>query len=138
MRAHPENYVDSYFRWNIGHGNPPNEIREEKIEAVIHAASNKSIDDDELELSYTNLVGTQRIISLCREHRCKTAILISGIPVLGVKRQGFLKEDDSYDPHTMYHATKAAQELMFRQLYKDGIRTVILRIPSPISPCMSN
>lgn len=43
-----------------------------------------------------------------------------------------------YDPHTMYHATKAAQELMFRQLYKDGIRTVILRIPSPISPCMSN
>lgn len=128
--------VDSYIRWDIGHEDVPAVLMDSNIDAVVHAASCKSIRDDEIELSFANLVGTHRIINLCKSKQCKTAILISGIPIIGIPGDKGVCETDMFHPPTMYHATKAAQELMFLQLEKVGVRVVMLRVPSPIAPIM--
>ena len=127
-----------YIRWDIGHEDIPASLLSVKIDTVVHAASNKSVKDDDLELSYANLVGTQRVINLCRLHKCKMAILFSSIAIIGNPGNGTIYETNIVNPLTMYHATKAAQELMFSQLEKAGIRTVSLRVPSPIAPIMHN
>lgn len=128
--------VDWYFRWNIGHEDIPASLLSLKIDAVVHAASNLSLKDDDLELSFANLVGTHRVINLCRVQKCKVAILFSSIPIIGNPGNVRIIETNFVNPPTMYHATKAAQEFMFQQLEKDGIRVATLRIPSPVAPIM--
>lgn len=128
--------VDWYIRWDIGHEDIPASLLRLKIDAVVHAASNKSVNDDDLELSFANLVGTHRVINLCRIQKCKVAILFSGISFIENPHNGKICETGIVNPRTMYLATKAAQELMFQQLERDGIRVVTLRIPSPVAPIM--
>lgn len=130
--------VDDYVRWDIGHEDIPANLLEMKIDAVVHAASSKSIDDTDLELSYANLLGTQRVTNLCRMPDTKIAILVSSIPIvkIGMFEGEKIRESNPLYPPTMYHATKAAQELMWLQMEKAGVRQVSLRVPSPIAPVM--
>lgn len=128
--------VNHYVKWIIGHEEIPKELLNAEIDVVIHAASVIDEDDDNLELSYANLLGTHQIIKLCRKIECKIAILISSIPIVGNPGNEIIRETSIPNPPTMYHATKAAQELMFYQLKNRNIRNVILRIPSPIAPIM--
>lgn len=131
----PKSNVNDYVKWNLGHEDIPQTLLDKGIEAIIHIAANKSTDDAELELSYANVVGTHRILNLCKK-KCKRIILISSIPIVQLSEHRPIREDALYAPPTMYHATKAAQELMFQQLRKYAIRSTILRIPSPIAPIM--
>ena len=128
--------VKHYVKWIIGHEEIPKELLNVGIDVVIHAASVIDEDDDNIELSYANLLGTHQIIKLCKKIECKMAILISSIPIVGNPGNEIIRETSIPNPPTMYHATKAAQELMFYQLKKRNIRNVILRIPSPIAPIM--
>lgn len=137
-REQPNSDVDYYIKWNIGFEDVPKELIDKKIEAIIHIAANKSTDDFDLELSCTNIIGSHRIINLCKEKGCKKVVLLSGLPIIRNFANEIILEDNPYDPPTMYHATKAAQELMFNQLKKQGVRLVTLRIPSPIAPTMKD
>lgn len=135
-KEEPSSEVDDYVKWNIGYENVPAKLLAMEIGAVVHIAASKSTDDDDLELSFINLVGTHQIINFCKAKKCNTAILISSIPIVGKPDKDMIREENPFHPPTMYHATKAAQELMFSQLSKSGIRDISLRIPSPIAPVM--
>lgn len=128
-----ETIIDKYYRWDMGRDEIPEETLSESVDAVIHVAANKDTDDTNLELSYSNIVGTHRLVNYCIGQKVKTFILISGIPLLECSINGKYEYNSRYAPPTMYHATKAAQELMCEQMCKYGIRVVILRIPSPIA-----
>lgn len=136
-KSQAQSDVDCYVQWDIGHENTPDELSEMNIDAIIHIASNKSTDDSDLELSYANLVGSHKIINLCKERGCKKAILFSSLPIIHRPMGRPIREDEPYDPPSVYHATKVAQELMFNLLSNQGVQTIILRIPSPIAPKMN-
>ncbi|WP_027396856.1 NAD-dependent epimerase/dehydratase family protein [Anaerovibrio lipolyticus] len=131
-KKNSETQIDTYYRWDMGHEEMPPEMADEHMDAIIHVAANKSTNDINLELSYSNIVGTHRLINYCIKQKVKMCTLISGIPILEGTINGKYVYNSKYAPPTMYHVTKASQEMMFEQMEKYGIRVVILRIPSPI------
>lgn len=131
-------FVDSYYKWDIATTEPPDGLDEEKIDVVIHAASSKSLDIDDIDLSLTNIVGTQRIIGFCKKKGVESIVLVSSGPVTGTPKGGIIfSEDSPLRPETMYHATKAMQEIMVMQLEKEGIKAFALRPSSPVAPIMT-
>lgn len=126
--------VDQYFQWDIGHSEIPYELMSVEIDHIIHAAASLDKDDDNIELIYTNCVGTHRIYHLAKEKHVNSVVLLSSIPISGLHCQNTIDEWTSLNPQTMYHATKASQELILKQLNKCGVRYCALRIPSPIGP----
>lgn len=123
-----------YYRWNIGHEQCPKELLDERIDVIIHAAANIDKNNDNEDLIFTNCLGTHRIYQLSKIQNCKTLILLSSIPVLGIPKNGMKESEAIVNPMTMYHATKAFQEMIFNQLSYESnlIRVVNLRMPSPI------
>ena len=110
----------------------------EKCECIIHAAADKSGDDYTDSLIDINCKGTYHIAKLARRINCQKVIYISSIPVIGIPPKSEIKEEYLPFPMTMYHATKLAGEYILQQLMKDGIKVIILRIPSPIGKRMVN
>ncbi|MBQ9361180.1 MAG: NAD(P)-dependent oxidoreductase [Lachnospiraceae bacterium] len=133
----PRTCIEQYVRWDIGHEEMPEEFKYIEVNAVVHAAACITTNDEDMELSYVNLVGTHRIANLCREKRCDIVVLISSTPIIGIPDGNPITERTPLNPLTMYHATKAAQELILGQLTTVGIRVANLRVASPIAPIMA-
>ncbi|MCR5251979.1 MAG: NAD(P)-dependent oxidoreductase [Lachnospiraceae bacterium] len=128
--------ISGYVRWDMGHDDIPDVLLKNRWEAIVHIASHISVDDLDPELLYVNVVGTQKLMKICKETDCRIFILFSSLPIIGIPGREAVREQNFVDPPTMYHATKAMQEYMVKQLEKDGVRVVSIRIPSPIAPDM--
>lgn len=126
--------VDQYFQWDVGYSEVPHGLLNVEIDHIIHAAASLDKDDDNIGLIYTNCVGAHRIYHLAKEKRVKSVVLLGSIPISGLHCRETINEWTYVDPQTMYHATKASQELILKQLNKSGVRFCSLRVPSPIGP----
>lgn len=127
-------YISRYFNWDMGHEPIPEEILHTKVNCIIHAAASLDKTDDNIELIYSNCIGTFRVYELAKSISTESVILLSGVPILGLHCNQIIDEKTVPNPETMYHATKASQEFILNQLSKTGIRICSLRIPSPIGP----
>lgn len=104
------------------------------LDAVIHCAAHISYDDADSRLMAVNAVGTQNIITLAKRCGVSKLIYCSSMPVIGVPMMRPVTEEHPLEPTTMYHVSKLAGEYAVKA---SGIKTVILRIPSPVGPGMS-
>lgn len=127
-------YLNGYFKWNIAYEDIPDEILNVKVDYIVHAASLIDSNDDNIELIYSNCVGTYRVYRLAKTIHVNSLVALSSVPISGLHCNKMISEETSSNPQTMYHATKAAQEFILNQLSKEGIRFCSLRIPSPIGP----
>ena len=127
-------YVTGYYKWDLGHEDMPDSVKNLKIDCIIHVASLKDFNDDNIELMYSNCIGTYRIYELSKYIGVNNIILLSSIPVIGLHCNNIIKENTNLKPESMYHASKAMQEFILNQLNKIGIGVCSLRIPSPIGP----
>lgn len=127
--------VDEYIQWDVGKDEIPNNFFNKYADAIIHSAACLSKSDEDEELIITNCLGAYRVYLLNRITNSKLSILFSSVPIIG-QPNGEITEDTLVNPNTMYHATKAAQEMILNQLLKYDIRHINLRIPSPIGPDM--
>lgn len=124
--------IFKYVKWNLAEEKIPQELLSCKIDVIIHAAASLSKNDFDENLIYTNCLGAHKIFTLCKECGCNLSILVSGVPIIGQPKEKAINEETSIQPLTMYHATKASQEMILNQLIKYGIKHVNLRVPSPI------
>lgn len=127
-------YVSTYCKWSLGHESIPNFLKKFKIDCIVHAASLIDGNDDNIELLYSNCIGTYQIYELSKALKVKSVIVLSSVPVIGLHCDKIIDDKTNYNPQTMYHATKASQELILNQLSKYKIRYCALRLPSPIGP----
>ena len=130
----PHNRADmEYVRWNIGYeADPPNLPC--RIDHIIHAAAVTPNAVPAEVMIQTNCTGTFSVAEYARRNKISSIIYLSGITVVGKHHTTPITEDSPVRPSTLYHSTKAAGEAIISQL--SGIRTVIVRAPSPIGPGM--
>ncbi len=123
---------EEYVKWDLHKDDIPNNIAERGIDCIVHAAASLTNNDLSEELVYTNCVGTYRVVKLAKECDAKCIIYISSLPIIGNCHTLPITENAALAPQTMYHATKAAGELIANQATDFGIKVASLRVPSPI------
>lgn len=128
--------INGYVRWDMASETCPDELHDRKFDIIVHAAASLDKDDKKEELIATNCLGTHRVYALAARKHVKKVIYLSSLPVVGVPFPTPITEESAIKPITMYHAAKAAGELILAQLEKEGIDVFNLRIPSPIGPGM--
>lgn len=131
---------DEYFMWNLARDEPPSDMKQLKFNIIIHAAASLAKDNLSDSLISSNCYGTFNILKLATNVKnIDTSIIIiyiSSLPIIGDKHLIPINENIELNPPTMYHATKAAGELIISQAVHFGIRAISLRVPSPIGPGM--
>lgn len=125
-----------YIKWDIGHEVPPKILTSMNIDCIVHAAACIEKNDLSEELVYTNCVGTFNVVRATETCGVKNFIYISSLPIIGNIHSVPIDEKAILLPDTMYHATKAAGELISLQARNSGIKVTSLRVPSPIGPGM--
>ncbi|MEH2945004.1 NAD(P)-dependent oxidoreductase [Lachnospiraceae bacterium KK002] len=128
--------LDEYIPWDLGHEPVPEILSEQKIDIIVHCAASKDMNDQSESLIYANCMGTYRIFQLAVTCRCKKIIFISSLPVIGIPMDGIIDDSGEMNPQSVYHATKAAGELILNQAGRYGTEVINLRVPSPIGPDM--
>ncbi|WP_297981221.1 NAD(P)-dependent oxidoreductase [uncultured Oscillibacter sp.] len=104
------------------------------LDVVVHCAAHISYDGADSRLMAVNAVGTQNIVTLAKRCGVSKFLYCSSMPVIGVPIMRPITENHPLAPTTMYHASKLAGEYIVKA---SGIKSVILRIPSPVGPGMS-
>lgn len=97
-------------------------FRSEKPRTVIHFAAETHVDrsiQDARPFIETNIIGTQNLVDLAREHNVEKFLYISTDEVYGESRSGRFRENLPLRPGNPYAATKASAEL----LIKAAVRT---------------
>ena len=102
--------------------------------AVVHAAACLDESLDNAELSRINCLGTQQTIMLAQKLEAASFIYISGFNVLGLPREHPVTEGHPVAPDNVYAATKLYGEYLTRYANSTAMRTVSLRVSSPIGP----
>ena len=104
----------------------------EKFDCIVHLAARAGVRPSLAEpqlYTETNIVGTQNLLELAKEHGIKQFVFGSSSSVYGINAKVPFAEDDPIaQPISPYAATKAAGELLchtYSHLY--GIRTICLR-----------
>ena len=104
----------------------------EKFDCIVHLAARAGVRPSLAEpqlYTETNIVGTQNLLELAKEHGIKQFVFGSSSSVYGInKKVPFAEDDPIFQPISPYAATKAAGELLchtYSHLY--GIRVVALR-----------
>lgn len=105
--------------------------------AIVHAAAllNKNLND--AMISLTNCLGTQQILSLALDWKCKSLVYVSGVQVIGIPKQKIITEKHPVNPLTAYHASKLYGEHLMEIAQKNGLNAVSLRVTSPVGVGMS-
>lgn len=127
---------EEYIKWDLGREGIPDTISSKNFDYIIHAAACKDKNDLSEELIYTNCVGSFNVVKAAKLCGAKGLIYISSLPIIGSTHGVPIDEKAYILPETMYHATKAAGELITSQARNAGIRVTSLRVPSPIGPGM--
>lgn len=105
----------------------------DKIDFVVHLASDMRHEPYTTEVITNNCRGTQKLLEFCEEHQVSAFVQLSSLPVIGYPREIPITENHSLRPPTVYHVTKHTQELLANYAdYTFGLRTVSFRISAPI------
>ena len=124
---------DKYVKCNLAYDDLDNLLAEYGIEAVVHFASDMRHEPYAVDVVTNNLRGTQKVIEFCEEHKLKSFVQLSSLPVIGYPREVPITEEHSLRPPTVYHVTKHTQELLANYAYYTfGLRTVSFRICAPV------
>ncbi len=102
------------------------------FDVIVHLAARAGVRPSLAEpqlYTETNIVGTQNLLELAKQHGIKQFVFGSSSSVYGINEKvPFAEDDPVFQPISPYAATKAAGELLchtYTHLY--GIRTVCLR-----------
>lgn len=106
----------------------------ERCDAIVHCAANLHKGVRELGLSLVNGLGTQLVIDAAFRTRARCLVYLSSLPVIGRPLSVPVDENHPANPLTAYHASKLYGEHLVRLAQQDSLRTVSLRITSPIGP----
>jgi nucleoside-diphosphate-sugar epimerase len=98
------------------------------IDVVYHLAAD--IDEQSSDMWSTNVDGTRNVVEVCKENKVKQIIFLSSIGVLGEATEP-LKENDPYNPDTLYEESKVAGENL---ILFSGVPFTIIRASIIIGP----
>ena len=109
-----------------------------KLDAVIHLAADMRHEPYTAEVVLHNCLGTQRLLEMCEQNSIKKFIQLSSLPVIGYPVEIPITEEHTLRPHTVYHCTKIAEEILAQYAadYKN-IQTVSFRISAPVGARMN-
>ncbi len=124
-----------YFKWDLSY-DEPDTLRKRDFDTIIHTAADVNTNAFSREMITTNCLGAYSVLQAAVHHRVKTVVFLSSLPIVGKTHPIPITETVGINPPTLYHATKAAGELIINQGQYYGVRIVNLRVPSPIGPEM--
>ncbi len=127
---------NQYYKWDICQNDEPLELKKQKIDYIIHTAARIDYNNLEKDLITVNCVGTFNVMKSAVEHNARCILYFSSLPTVGNDHIVPIKESSRLEPPSLYHATKAAGEMIMNQANQFGIRVVSLRLPSPVGPKM--
>jgi len=109
---------------------------EQKIDGVINFAAESHVDRSILEPDVfvtTNVLGTQNLLSLAREHNVERFVQVSTDEVYGsLGPEGQFREDTPLAPNSPYSAAKASADLLCRAWFKT------FNFPVIVTRCSNN
>lgn len=106
-------------------------LKTQKYNWIVHCAASTSPKDCSLTYS-NNIAASLNLAQSIRKLKYTNIIHISGIAVVGSVINSPVTESHPIDPQTLYHLSKYHSEQIFENVTKDFVRTVNIRIPSPI------
>jgi nucleoside-diphosphate-sugar epimerase len=105
-----------------------------RCDAIVHCAANLSKGKHELSLSLVNGLGTQLVIDAASRTGARCLVYLSSLPLIGRPLQLPVDESHPANPLSAYHASKLYGEHLVRLAEQPSLKTVSLRITSPIGP----
>ena len=111
-------------------------LRKHKIDGIINFAAESHVDrsilDPEVFVT-TNVLGTQNLLFLAREHKVKRFLQISTDEVYGsLGAKGTFREDTPLHPNSPYSAAKASADLLCLAYFRT------FGLPVTVSRCSNN
>lgn len=103
-------------------------------DVVVHCAANLSKGLHDFGLSLVNGLGTQLVIDAASRIGARCLVYISSLQVIGRPLHLPVCETHPALPLSAYHASKLYGEHLVRLAERESLRTVSLRITSPIGP----
>lgn len=92
-------------------------FKKEKPHIMVHCAAETHVDRsirDAAVFIKTNVIGTENLLDIAREHKLKRFVHISTDEVYGEIEKGKFHEDSPLKPNSPYAASKAAADLLIR------------------------
>lgn len=104
---------------------------------IIHAAACIDMNPFNDQMIDINCKGTNHVMQLAKETGCRQLIHISSLPVIGFPSGLPITEEHLPKPNSLYHISKLTAEHIINQGFNYGIKSVNLRITSPIGAGMN-
>ena len=108
----------------------PSDVKQ-KLYAIIHLAAVSDIEfceKNQIKCFQINVEGTQNILKLAREKKCKL-IFVSSSHVYGIPKKNPVSENDSTSPITTYGFSKLAAEILCEKYAREyGLDICTLRL----------
>ncbi len=128
-----------FIRGDISDHGVADGLISEGFDAVINFAAESHVDRSIVDSSAfvrTNVLGTQVLLEVCREHKTPRFVQISTDEVYGsLGAEGFFTEENQLAPNSPYSASKAAADLLVRAYYRThGMDVVITRCSNNYGP----
>lgn len=138
--AEKNDYLDLYMKADITDSVSVKkaECKFGKCDIIVHAAANLNKDEFDNEVIKVNCIGINNILKLAIQLSCSKIINISGITAIGKPVYLPITEEHPVNPETLYHITKAVQEMMINRAVNYGMIPINLRVPSPIGTGMNH
>ncbi len=105
-----------------------------QCDAIVHCAASLAKGLTDISISQVNGVGTQQVIGAAGLTGARCLVYISSVPVIGHPEHLPVTEEHPTAPLTAYHASKLFGEHLVRLAQTSALRTISLRITSPIGP----
>jgi len=103
------------------------------VDAVVHAAALIDPTAPASEIMRTNCVGTAQVLEMARNLEANSCVYFSSLSILGKPVLHPITEEHPIAPANPYALSKLAGEQL-AVMAQDFIRTVALRISSPVGP----
>ncbi len=131
------NYCE-YYKCDLKSDEISTIIERSKFDAVVHLASDMRHEPYTKEVLNNNLVGAENLLINCEKNNVSVFVQLSSLPVIGRPIMHPVTEEHPLNPPTVYHITKASQELLANYAHQYfGLRTVSLRITAPVGKGMN-
>lgn len=105
-------------------------------DSIIHLAASTDMQDGYANIA-TNCLGTYNICRLANLWKASKVIYMSSLPIIGQPIKLPITEEHEINPQSIYHVSKYTGEEIVRVGCNKKVRTIILRIPSPIGVGMN-
>jgi UDP-glucose 4-epimerase len=105
-----------------------------EADAIVHCAASMAKGLADVAIAHVNCAGTQQVLRAASLLKVSRVVYISSVPVIGPPVRLPVDEDHPTVPPTAYHASKLFGEHLLRLANSAALRTVSLRITSPVGP----